>query len=73
MDGEKKVGILSGPSTALKLDNDFLLNSSKELMESDRSLVYQDRAASLNMVGKDLNIKTLDTSCSIIRALKLSK
>lgn len=51
----------------------FRLNSLKELMEFSESLVYQARVASLKVAEKDLHIKVSDASCSIMRALKLSK
>lgn len=49
----------------------FRPNSSKKLMESNESLVYQARVASQKVTGKVLHIKVLDAICNIMRALKL--
>lgn len=73
VNGEKEVKVLFGPSAALKLGDELSI----ELLErADRvwgSLAYQAWAASMKVTRKELYIKALDSSCSIMRVLKLSR
>lgn len=73
LNGKEDVGVLPDFLTNLELGNELLIEFFKRVMEPGGILVYQAQIASLKVVGKDLYIRALDASYSIIRALKLYK